>query len=237
MTKDELKTGMIVTLRNGEEYVVFRDVCCAESDIYSKDVIIHWAFGRARKGYNRLYDYTDNLLMTDAFLTQEEMSEFDIMKVEMPLTIWSLRSQNVERDNRKLLWKREEDCDSPLELENTDFKFIWGVKAPDDISGKPAADLNTMNDAELTYDKVRDEYILSIESIYEMSEDNVVGYLQGLLKDFTEFMDKNHYNTGFVPSYSDIFSRELLDFCAFKSIREAYGTFKFVVDALSNRSK
>ena len=49
------------------------------------------------------------------------------------------------------------------------LKFIWAVKSWDDITGA-AANMYTMNDIEIDYDRDAKEYLLSIETIYSFKD-------------------------------------------------------------------
>lgn len=74
-----------------------------------------------------------------------------------------------------------------------ELKFIWGVKSWDDISSDEA-NLYTMNDLDIVFDRKRKEYILGIETIYSFAEGNKgeVVYLENLLDKFTEFAKENN---------------------------------------------
>lgn len=102
-TKDDLKTGHLVVLRDGEEYVVFKGVASAYS---CNDTIVNlnnhcWDF---------LEGYNDNLLNNHNF------SELDIMEVYLQShPIGFVRE--YEKDKRQLLWKREEKSEKDLQIE------------------------------------------------------------------------------------------------------------------------
>ena len=76
-----------------------------------------------------------------------------------------------------------------------DLKFIWGVKSSDDVSNS-VANFNTMNDIEISYDRSTETYHLSFETMYEFKNGayDEVRYLRSLLRSFSGFMCKNHYN-------------------------------------------
>ena len=80
------------------------------------------------------------------------------------------------------------------EYNSGDFKFIWAVKSWDELSNRDA-NINTMNDIEIDYDRKNKEYILSIETIYHFDngKEGEVKYLEKLLNDFTKFMIDNNY--------------------------------------------
>lgn len=73
-----------------------------------------------------------------------------------------------------------------------ELKFIWGIKSWDDLTSGEA-NLYTMNDLDIVYDRERDEYLLGIETIYSFTEGNYgeIMYLEGLLNKFAEFAEDN----------------------------------------------
>ena len=95
MKLSDLKTGMIVTLRNGEEYVVFRNF----ADLFSQATSIICN----GKKWNNLCYYSDDLKCNSALLGTGQ----DIVKVEIPYHPYSFFNLEHEREKRKLLWKEE----------------------------------------------------------------------------------------------------------------------------------
>ena len=91
MTKSELKTGYIVTLRNGEEYMVVLDVV---SQLRQGNLIVP----ESKYGWNNLSNYNEDL-------TNTEFEDFDIIKVELPFTIQNI---SADKGERKLLWEKKE---------------------------------------------------------------------------------------------------------------------------------
>jgi len=78
--------------------------------------------------------------------------------------------------------------------EYEDLEFIWGVKSWDDLSGREA-NINTMNDIDIIYDKSKNQYMLGVELIYDFKNiADKIEYLEKLLELFTEYMKKNNYN-------------------------------------------
>ena len=77
-----------------------------------------------------------------------------------------------------------------------DLKFIWGIKSWDDLSSKDA-NLYTMNDIDIIYDRGKKEYMLGIETIYSFDNGNEdeIKYLESLLDKFTDYMRENEYTT------------------------------------------
>lgn len=75
-----------------------------------------------------------------------------------------------------------------------DLEFIWGIKSWDDLTSSEA-NLYTMNDLDIVYDRKRNEYMLGIETVYLFADGNngEIKYLEHLLEKFTEFARENNY--------------------------------------------
>lgn len=115
-TKSNLKTGMIVTTRNGEEHVVFLN--CSD-DEYKKDILIS-----KTNGYEPLNYYNDNLLYnTEGMEDIKGIEGFDIMKVESPFLI---RSMSIFDEQRVLVWERTQEISMKEALEK--LEEIYGCK-------------------------------------------------------------------------------------------------------------
>ena len=116
-----------------------------------------------------------------------------IIKFFLFKQIHDFRAERAWRKEEKYNEKMKErygDCS----LETDDFKFIWGIKSWDDLSGADAC-LYTMNDIDIIYDKKKKEYILGIETAYLFKTyDDECKYLCDCLKAFTKYMDDNGLN-------------------------------------------
>ena len=96
MKLDDLKTGMIVTLRNGTSHIVMRDFI-DEGDLFvnmSENKIIVWLY---------LNDYTTDMKYKD-------VDAFDVMRV------YNARFYGIS-SKYALLWQREEDY--------KEVTFLW----------------------------------------------------------------------------------------------------------------
>jgi len=228
MKKSDLKTGMIVTCRNGEEYVVLRDVECQKSKSFTKDIFVH--FDRASltlTTYSQFDEYDDDLMI--AYNREEKEEELDIIIVELPLTPYSIFDTGMNDNEREVLWVREEDEVS----EDNPFEFIWGIKSADDLTGSEIANNYTMNDFDIVKDKESGEYVFSVETIFYMDKDAQKKYLQNILGKFTEWMLSQGYNTDYDLSYNEVFSKTFRA----DSIEECYAKFKMLVDGFLKGSK
>lgn len=133
-----------------------------------------------------------------------------------------IRWRIVEK-HEKTMDKKYGNC----ALENDDFKFIWGVKSWDDLTGKGAC-IYTMNDIEIVYDKKKKVYILDIETAYEFADyTDKCKYLQDCLNAFTKYMDDNGLkkNKPFDPSFANPDMSVTAG-----SIEDLYTKFKIFVD-------
>lgn len=135
-----------------------------------------------------------------------------------------MRKRNRALDKCK---RRYPDFKEETEYDNGEYKFIWGVKSPDDLCQSPAC-LHTMNDIDIVYSREKKRYILSIETAYWFeAQEGVITYLQSLLKRFTEYMDEQGYNKTapykFWMSQPSILLEE-------ETIPELYTSFKIFVE-------
>lgn len=103
MKKSDLKTGMIVTLRNEQEYMVFLD---AQSTYTKNNGAIDLLVNGQKHIWNRLDYYNDDLIYDEDAL--DDADNYDIVKVEIPCHPYALMNINYEPHNRKLLWVRPE---------------------------------------------------------------------------------------------------------------------------------
>lgn len=95
------------------------------------------------------------------------------------------------KENKYL--KKMDEKYGDYSLENDDMKFIWGVKSWDDLTTQDA-NLYSMNDLSIVYDKEKKEYMLGIETIYFFNnKEDEIKYLEDLLDKFTEYVKENKY--------------------------------------------
>lgn len=112
-------------------------------------------------------------------------------------------------------------------LETDDFKFIWGLKSWDDLSSSDA-NMLTMNDIDIIYDKHKKEYILGIETAFNFKNyEAECEYLKGCLKAFTKYMDNNGLDKN--KQYSLFMSNPCTSMVA-DSIEELYTNFRIFVN-------
>lgn len=129
------------------------------------------------------------------------------------------------------VWMVNDMCalrrDTIYDIDNDELQFIWGMKAPDNITGE-YCELYTTNDIEIAYYGKKDIYILLIETAYIFkNKSHELEYLEWLLKVFTDFMDINAYDKNY--EY-DLFMSDVRTINETQSIPELYVNFKIFVE-------
>lgn len=117
------------------------------------------------------------------------------------------------------------------DLEN-EWVFIWGLKSYDDLSPSEA-NLYTMNDLEITYNKKDNKYYIGIETIY-LFEDGIEGlkrYINRLFNVLTAWMKSKGFDTQ-NPSTLRKVSTNINDIGKepYDTMEELYADFKFIVE-------
>ena len=112
--KSDLKTGMKVVIRSGEESIYIENPSKYASYLDIKGAIL---VGIDGIGFSYLADYDENLNQID---NDSDFSDFDIMKVYAPTPSTALRTFVGQYDETKweLVWEREE--------QRTNIKYIKG---------------------------------------------------------------------------------------------------------------
>ena len=107
------------------------------------------------------------------------------------------------------------------------MEFVWGVKSWDDLTGADA-NLHTMNDIDIIYDKDEKIYMLSVETAYMFdSYVDECEYLQNCLNAFTKYMDDNGLKK---DTRFDLFMGSPCTSMEAKTIEELYINFKIFVN-------
>ncbi len=128
-----------------------------------------------------------------------------------------------------------------IELENS-FEFIWGILSGDSLSNCQKADLYTMNDFDIVYNKKEQKYYGSIETIYGFPNGikGTIAYLKNILSLFEKWLKENNYNIYITnpcdiyepidPDYHLVFQGwNSFDETPYDSIEELYFHFKVLV--------
>ena len=117
-------------------------------------------------------------------------------------------------------------------LETDDYKFIWGVKSWDDLSGADAC-MFTMNDIDIIYDKKNKIYMLGVETAYMFDTyEDQCRYLKNCLNAFTKYMDDNKLKKN--EPYMLFMSNPCTRIKA-NTIEELYTNFKIFVDGFCSQ--
>lgn len=108
------------------------------------------------------------------------------------------------------------------------IKFIWGVTSWDDMTSYSTANLYTMNDIDIVYDRDTGLYLLGIETAYLFENKYAeIKYLDNLLNKFTQFMVDNNFN---IDCEYMLFMSGPEARCSAESIPELYIQFRIFVE-------
>lgn len=130
-------------------------------------------------------------------------------------------------ENKEFL--KEEIIEEGLSLEEAEkrYEFIWGIKSGDDLSSSEA-NLFTMNDIDIIFDKEEKIYYLSVETAYLFDNKKAeCGYLNKLLDRFTAFTKEKECDAE--EPYSFWMSPVSLEMKA-ESIPTLYTNFRIFVE-------
>lgn len=129
----------------------------------------------------------------------------------------------------KSLWNKHQYSKEYEKYEDT-YKFIWGIKSANDPSYSEA-NLYTMNDIDITYNKESKMYSISIETVYEFTNghDGEKTYIKHLFDNLTGWMINQGYSLNKQVDIYDVFTRGLNINSEFESLEELYATFKWLV--------
>ena len=122
------------------------------------------------------------------------------------------------------------------EVDDT-YEFIWGIKSGDDISSVKEANNHTMNDFDIVYNKEKQVYLMSVETIYmfKNGSDDEKKYIKSILDQFTEWMKSKGYDTTKELGLWDVFTDEKNIKTEFENIEDLYSCFRFLVAGFTNQ--
>ena len=98
MTKSELKTGMIATMRNGKKLTVYRNCACSFAHPNHNDVFVD----ASNSSWSSFNSYTEDLKSKSGHV------ELDIVKVELVHHPYDYNKYPNFAIVDKVLWTREE---------------------------------------------------------------------------------------------------------------------------------
>ena len=149
--------------------------------------------------------------------------------------IYSLASEISYRKENKYFEKMDKKY-GDYALETDDYKFIWGITNQDDYDlSSRDANMYTMNDIDIVYDKKSKKYLLGIETAYSFRNYAAeCRYLKKCLDAFAHYMDDHHLNKSekFI-----LFMHNPCTTMEADSIEELYTNFKIFVYGYYNQSE
>ena len=125
MNKSDLKTGMIVELRNGKELVVFIDTCIEKGKYDNTSFLVNVDKG----DWIGLNKYTNSLL----YIRKNgyaEVADYDIVKVYKPAHVYSFMNIKYKEEERKLIWSRKK-LHMKVTMQDIENKFGYKVDIVD----------------------------------------------------------------------------------------------------------
>ncbi|MDD4644066.1 MAG: hypothetical protein PHW90_03485 [Bacilli bacterium] len=131
----------------------------------------------------------------------------------------------------KSLWNKHQYSKEYEKYEDT-YEFIWGIKSANDLSYSEA-NLYTMNDISITYDKESKMYSISIKTIYyefTNGKDGEKSYIKHLFDRLTEWMIAQGYSINKEVDIYDVFTAGNNINTEYESIEDLYSNFKFLVE-------
>ena len=111
MKKSDLKTGMIVELRNGKMYLVMLNPDCEDRELISLD-----------GGFMSLCDYEENLRWAKSF--DDQWTVVKIYSLENSIC-FILSEKEEALKNKKLIWERK---GIPVEMTIAEIEEKLGIK-------------------------------------------------------------------------------------------------------------
>lgn len=126
MKKSDLKTGMIVEVRSGEEYVVFIDVCITQyvlENYIDQDKNNSLLIDSANNNWLDLGSYNENMC-------SDSGKSFDIMKIYIPYHPYGFMNVSYNKEKRHLIWERNTESteESTKEVTMKELEKYFGYK-------------------------------------------------------------------------------------------------------------
>lgn len=110
MTPNDLKTGMIVTLRNGTEGVVFRDCCSKLNDFAGRPTRLfdysNCIVDVKGDAWFMLKSYNPNFECNPGGISSTHIREYDIIKIEKARHPFDFLDLERNRDQREVIWEK-----------------------------------------------------------------------------------------------------------------------------------
>ena len=112
------------------------------------------------------------------------------------------------------------------------MRFKWGVISSNDVTGSKEANLNTLNNIDIIYNKKEKTYSISVETIYQFrnGKEEEKTYIKNLFNKLTEWMIHKGYDTTKEVNLSDVFAEGQNINTEFETIEDLYANFKYLVN-------
>lgn len=142
---------------------------------------------------------------------------------------WTLYTKRDEWQKKRAVKRYKKKYPDYIDNEYNmgSLKFIWGVISGDNLSSAKTANIYTMNDIDIIYDRDTKLYSLGVETAYCFENKNQeCRYFRQLLNAFTKYMTDNNFKDckyNFFCSDCDINSDT-------ETIEELYTKFKIFVE-------
>lgn len=116
-----------------------------------------------------------------------------------------------------------------------DWEFIYGIKSWDDLTSSEA-NLYTMNDFDVTFNKKEKKYYMGIKTIYQFSngKQGEKNYIKQIFIKFTKWMISQNYDVDRQSNIWEMFTEGKNINSGFDSIEELYATFECLVNGFIN---
>ena len=140
----------------------------------------------------------------------------------------------IKKINRAIEQHIEEQCWEEYEKE---WEFVWGIRSQDDLHVEQEANLYSMNDFEILYNKASKYYTMSIETIYcfERGIKGEQDYVSYILEEFTKWMKQKKYSINHITEMNKIFIEATNVNTKFNSIEELYCYFKILANGFCSQ--
>lgn len=182
-------------------------------------------FGCDEYGYPNIECNSLSNIFYGKVLKHFPFKQIDILITDLYHKREILSIKKEERYNKKMDKKYGDSG-----IENDDYMFVWGLYSVDMPEHK--ANMNTLNDIEVVYDKNELEYMLNIDTHYNFkSHEDECDYLRDCLAAFTKYMDDNEVDKWEPTLFMSSPCTTTTD-----TIEELYVNFKIFVDGFCSQN-
>lgn len=143
---------------------------------------------------------------------------------------WLYANRKIQPEYNEKYYTDTEKIYTPKNDENhfESWEFVWGIVSPDELL-TDTANMYTLNDLDICYNKDTGKYHLSVETAYRFPDGyhGQAKYYDELLDRFAKYMKENGYDTSLPKP-----DRTIVPVCQLNanSISELYVMFKIFVE-------